>query len=72
MIMEHTLVSILILQVLIYIYILHIKNSAMAYTCISIQSNEEIYKCSHAYFLLYFILHDDVSDEPRHVGRNSM
>jgi len=41
--MKHTLVSVLILRVLIDIYILHIKLAAMAYTNISIYSNEEIY-----------------------------
>jgi len=35
MITEHTLINILILQVLIYTYIIHIKRTAMSYTCIS-------------------------------------
>jgi len=35
MITEHTLINTLILQALIYIYIIHTKHTAMSYTCIS-------------------------------------
>jgi len=35
MIIEHILFNTLILQVLIYIYIINIKRTAMSYTCIS-------------------------------------